>query len=85
MPECYLFCAGIEFQMPVCYLFSGVARRRKVGGGGAQTFSQKSEKWKAKKKKKKKKKGHSGVKAARLGGIVDRERAYNLMHFLLKY
>ena len=36
---------------------SGVARRRKVGGG-AQTFSPKSEK-----QNKKKKKGHSGVKA----------------------
>ena len=47
---------------------SGVARRRKVGGG-AQTFSQKV----------------TAVLKRKIGGIVDRERAYNLMHFLLKY
>ena len=52
-----------------------------MGGGGHKLFFQKSEK---QKKKKKKKKGHSGVKAQDRGGaIVDRGRAYNLMHFLL--
>ena len=56
--------------------YSGVARRRKVGGG-AHIFLTKSEKRKAKKKKNKKQKTSQRRKGARYDIV-----AYNLIFFI---
>ena len=57
---------------------SGIARRRKVEG--THFFLPEKQK-----KKKKKKKKVTVVLKRKIGSIVDRRRAYNLMHFLLNY